>query len=223
VFHGIKPFILIIFLLVSLTSLFAQTRERSEHWHNRIQQFEVEMSSMGEVDLVFLGNSITEGFDLSHYFPEYKTANRGIVADHMDGLMERLDNSALALQPKKLFLMIGINDIGDKRDDKYLKAMFVTLVDTLITSLPETDIYLLSLLPTTPRWKNCPPDQIKRINGFLAELALEKGVVFVNLYPYFLGDMHYLNQDLTRDGLHPNQAGYDLMARKIKPFLTASE
>lgn len=222
-FHGIKPFILIIFLLVSLTSLFAQTRERSEHWHNRIQQFEVEMSSMGEVDLVFLGNSITEGFDLSHYFPEYKTANRGIVADHMDGLMERLDNSALALQPKKLFLMIGINDIGDKRDDKYLKAMFVTLVDTLITSLPETDIYLLSLLPTTPRWKNCPPDQIKRINGFLAELALEKSVVFVNLYPYFLGDMHYLNQALTLDGLHPNQAGYDLMARKIKPFLTASE
>ena len=218
-----KPLIFIFCLLVSFTSLFAQTRERTKHWHTRNQQFNAEMDSFGDVDIVFLGNSITEGFDLAHYFPEYQTVNRGIIADHMDGLIERLDNSALSLEPKQLFLMIGINDIGDKRNDAYLKAMFVTLVDTITMSLPETDLYLLSILPTTPRWKNCPPDQIKRINGFLAELALERDLVFVNLYPYFLGDMHYLNPDLTKDGLHPNQSGYDIMAEKIKPLLSAPE
>ena len=218
-----KLLIVFICLLVSFTSLFAQARERTEHWHTRNQQFNAEMDSPGNVDIVFLGNSITEGFDLDHYFPGHKVVNRGIIADHMDGIIERLDNSALSLKPKKLFLMIGINDIGDKRNDDYLKTMFVTLVDTLMTGLPETDIYLLSILPTTPRWKNCPPDQIKRINGFLAGLALEKDVGFINLYPHFLGDMHYLNPDLTRDGLHPNQAGYDVMAGKIKPLLSISE
>ncbi|NQT61495.1 MAG: hypothetical protein HQ556_00930 [Candidatus Marinimicrobia bacterium] len=218
-----KPFIIFICLLVSFTSLFAQVRERTEHWHNRNQQFNAEMDSMDQVDFVFLGNSITEGFDLDHYFPEHRVLNRGIIADHMDGIMERLENSALSLRPKKLFLMIGINDIGDQRSDEYLKAMFVTLVDTLATSLPKTDIYLISILPTTARWKNCPPDQIKRINGFLSRLALEKELGFINLYPHFLGDMQYLNPDLTRDGLHPNLAGYDVMARKIKPLLSTPE
>ncbi|MBT3252511.1 MAG: hypothetical protein HN995_05215 [Candidatus Marinimicrobia bacterium] len=217
-----KPCLIFLFLLVSFTSLLAQSRERTEHWHNRNQQFNAEMDSIGHVDIVFLGNSITEGFDLDHYFPEHRVANRGIIADHMDGIMERLQNSALRLKPRKLFLMIGINDIGDRRNDEYLKTMFVTLVDTLVTSLPETDIYLLSILPTTARWKNCPPGQIKRINGFLTRLALEKDLGFINLYPHFLGDMQYMNPDLTQDGLHPNQAGYDVMAKKIKPFLSAN-
>lgn len=218
-----KPLLIFLCLLVSFSSAFTQLRERTEHWHNRNQQFNADKDSISHVDIVFLGNSITEGFDLEHYFPEYQTANRGIIADHMDGLIERLDNSALSLKPKQLFLMIGINDIGDKRNDEYLKSMYTTLVDTLTASLPETELYILSILPTTARWKNCPPDQIKRINGFLAQLALEKDLVFINLYPHFLGDMQFLNPILTRDGLHPNQAGYDVMARKIKPFLSTPD
>ncbi len=214
-----KLLIVFILLLVGCTSLFAQSRERTAHWHLRNQQFNAEMDSLGEVDIVFLGNSITAGFDLAHYFPGNRIVNRGIIADHMDGLMERLDNSALNLKPKKLFLMIGINDIGDKRSDEYLKTMFVTLIDTLQEELPETEIYLHSILPTSSRWKNCPPDQIKRINGFLLGLALEKDLVFINLHPSFLGDMQYLNPDLTRDGLHPNQAGYDIWAEKIKTYV----
>ena len=216
--RGLKP-TLIIYLLLSASFLFSQTRERTEHWQKRNQLFNAEMDSLGQIDNVFLGNSITEGFDLEIYFPGYEVANRGIVGDHLDGLVERLDNSVLSLKPQKLFLMIGINDIGDKRSDKYLKAMFVTLIDTLIISLPETEIYLHSMLPTSPRWKNCPPQQIKRINGFLALLALEKNLIYVNLYPHFLGDMERINPDLARDGLHPNQAGYQIWAEKINHFL----
>ncbi len=137
----------------------------------------------------------------------------------MDGLIQRLNNSAIALKPKKLFLMIGINDIGDQRSDDYLKSMYTTLIDTLISELPETRIYLHSILPTTARWKNCPPDQIRRINNFLTLLAIEKGVVFVNLYPDFLDNTQHLNLELTRDGLHPNQAGYDIWAEKVRPLL----
>ena len=215
--------ILLILVFLCLNTISAECRERTKHWHLRNNLFNTELDSIPKGGIVFLGNSITEGFKLDEYFPEAQTINRGIVADHIDGLVERLYNSAVGLEPKKIFLMIGINDIGDKRNDDYLKAMFVTLVDTLIISLPETDLYLLSILPTTPRWKNCPPDQIKRMNGFLAELALEKDLVFINLYPYFLGDMQYLNPDLTKDGLHPNQSGYDIMAEKIKPLLSAPE
>ncbi|MEA1878598.1 MAG: GDSL-type esterase/lipase family protein [Bacteroidota bacterium] len=198
---------------------FAQERPRTQHWQARNQLFETELDSISEGKLVFLGNSITEGFDLELYFPQHQTYNRGIVGDHLDGLIERLNNSAVALKPEKLFLMVGINDIGDQRSDEYLKLMFTTLVDTLISELPETQIYLHSILPTSARWKNCPPDQIKRLNSFLTLMTIEKGLVFVNLYPCFLDDTQYLNPELTRDGLHPNKAGYDIWAEKIRSFL----
>lgn len=210
---------MLFFLFLSFSTLFSQSRERTEHWKTRNQHFNLEMDKIGQVDNVFLGNSITEGFDLEVHFPDHEVANRGIVGDHLDGLIERLENSAVHLQPKKLFLMIGINDIGDKRSDAYLKSMFIRLVDTLQVSLPETEIYLHAMLPTSPRWKNCPPEQIKRMNGFLALLALEKGLVFVNLYPYFLGDMERVNPTLVKDGIHPNQVGYEIWASKISDYL----
>lgn len=206
-------------LLMAISSLTAQNRERSEHWHKRNAQFEAALDSLDQVDNVFLGNSITEGFDLEQYFPGREVANRGIVADHLDGLLERLENSAVGLKPDKLFLMIGVNDIGDRRSDDYLKKMYITLIDTLMQSLPETEIYLHSLLPTSPRWKNCPPEQIKRINGFLAHLALEKGINYVNLYPYFLGDMERIDPSLAKDGIHPNARGYQIWADKIRHHL----
>lgn len=213
------PSLALLCLLLGVSSLFSQSRERTEHWQTRNQQFNTEMDSIGHPDNVFLGNSITEGFDLETLFPGHELANRGIAGDHLDGLIQRLENSALSLEPEKLFLMIGINDIGDKRSDEYLKSMFITLIDTLVTGLPETEIYLHSILPTSPRWKNCPPDQIKRINNFLALLAKENELVFINLYPDFLGDMKYINPDLARDGLHPNQAGYQIWAEKIQDYL----
>jgi lysophospholipase L1-like esterase len=198
---------------------FSQDRPRTEHWQQRNQLFQRELDTVSTGGVVFLGNSIIEGFDLKFYFPDHQTVNRGIVGDHLDGLIERLDNSAVALKPEKLFLMIGINDIGDQRSDEYLKTMFTTLIDTLIEELPETRIYLHSILPTTSRWKNCPPDQILRLNSFLTFLAIDKGLVFVNLHPSFLDDTQYLNPELTRDGLHPNQAGYALWAEKIRSLL----
>ena len=209
----------LILLFLCLTSVVASDRARTNHWHLRNNQFNTELDSLPRGEIVFLGNSIIEGFDLNKYFPGTATINRGIVADHLDGLMERIDNSAIALEPSKLFIMIGINDIGDQRDDEYLKAMYSTLIDTLKFKLPKTEIYLHSILPTTARWKNCPPEQIKRMNSFLAVLALEKGLVYINIYPYFLIDMNYLNPALTKDGLHPNEAGYDIWAEKIRDYL----
>ena len=209
--------VIIITLLLGVS--LARERSRTDHWESRNALFNSELDTVKRGGIVFLGNSITEGFDLPRYFPGQHLINRGIVGDHLDGLIERLGNSAIELEPVKLFLMVGINDIGDKRSDEYLKTMFVTLIDTLQKELPDTEIYLHSILPTSSRWKNCPPDQIKRTNAFLAVLSLKKDLVYINLYPDFLEDLQYINPALTRDGLHPNQAGYEIWAREIRAFL----
>ena len=212
--------ILLILVFLCLNTISAECRERTKHWHLRNNLFNTELDSSPKAAIVFLGNSITEGFKLDEYFPEAQTINRGIVADHIDGLVERLYNSAVGLEPKKIFLMIGINDIGDQRDERYLREILSSLVDTLTSELPETEIYLHSILPTSSRWKNCPPDQIRRINDFLEILALDAGIIYVDLYPLFLDESReYINPKLTKDGLHPNQAGYDIWAEKIKSIV----
>ena len=207
-------------LLLLAISSFSQSRPRTDHWQLRNQQFNHEQDTLPQDPIVFLGNSIIEGFNLERAYPELNIINRGIVGDHLDGLLERLDNSAVGLRPRKIFIMIGINDIGDKRDDTYLREMFSTLVDTLTSELPKTKVYVHSILPTSARWKNCLPDQIRRINDFLEILALDAGIVFVDLHPLFLDQSgEFLNPELTSDGLHLNAQGYELWVKQIKSFV----
>ncbi|KAA3619373.1 MAG: hypothetical protein DWQ05_01245 [Calditrichaeota bacterium] len=197
----------------------AQEEKRTAHWFEKYQQFETEKDSIKFGGTVFLGNSIIEGFDLQHYFPEWRAVNRGIVGDHIDGLIARLQNSATALKPKNLMLMIGINDIGDRRSDAYLQNMFTILLDSLRQQLPETKIYLHSILPTTARWKNCPPAQIRRINKFLEEIAAKNHFQFVNLFPHFANEKYLLKEKFTHDGLHLNDNGYLVWAGILRKRL----
>ena len=59
--------------------------------------------------------SIAQRFDLEVFFPHWPGINRGISGDHIDGVIERLSNSAIELKPEKIFLLIGINDVGDEK------------------------------------------------------------------------------------------------------------
>jgi len=204
------------FIFLLTTSLSAQQRERTPHWQARNKLFEEAKSSVAKNGYVFLGNSITEGFNLEQYFPEWPVVNRGIVGDHIDGFLQRLDNSAIDLKPSRLYLLVGINDIGDRRNDDYLKKMYTILIDTLTILLPKTEFYLHSILPTSARWKNCPPDQIKRMNLFLKTLARKKHITFVDLHPHYIDESGYLKQNLTRDGLHLNSDGYKIWADILK-------
>ncbi len=201
----------------------AQISNRPDHWQKRYKIFEAEKDSDAKNGYVFLGNSLTEGFDLQKFFPDWPAINRGIVSDHLDGLLDRLDNSAKALKPAKLFLLIGVNDIGDRRSDEYIKQMYTLLLDTLVQSLPETEFYIHSLLPTSPKWANCPPDQIIRINNFIEEQAAVKKVNFINLYPLFVKENKYLKDNLSRDGIHLNAKGYKIWAEVLKKKLYSEQ
>ncbi len=189
------------------------------HWHERMVLFIHEQDSIREGSAIFFGNSITEGFDLEAFFPEWQTVNRGIVSDHIDGLTERMEVCLGKAEHARLFVLIGINDIGAGRSEKEIKYLYRTLVKRIAADY-DYDVYLHSVLPTSPRWKNCPPETIKNLNAYIEKLATRHGMTYVNIYPLFkAADSDHANPGLFRDGLHPNRAGYALWAEHLRTMV----
>jgi lysophospholipase L1-like esterase len=186
------------------------------HWHKRMITFINEKDSIKDGSAIFFGNSITEGFDLEKYFPDMNTVNRGIVSDHIDGMIERMDVCLGDADHAKLFIMIGINDIGAKRSEKEIRYLYRKMVK-LIDENYNYDVYLHSILPTSPRWKNCPPKMIKDMNLYIEKLAKKYDMTYVDIYPMFKADdSDYAKDELFRDGLHPNNEGYKIWADYLK-------
>ncbi|MDD4960766.1 MAG: GDSL-type esterase/lipase family protein [Candidatus Marinimicrobia bacterium] len=215
---------------IALISIFlfssCQLRERNirplndyAHWHERMAVFINEKDSIREGSAIFFGNSITEGFDLKAFFPEWNTVNRGIVSDHIDGLIIRMDVCLGNTEQAKLFILIGINDIGAGRSEKEIKYLYRKMLRQIAANY-DYDVYLHSILPTSPRWKNCPPEMIKNLNCYIEKLAKRQKMTFVNLYPLFKSeDSDFANAALFRDGLHPNREGYRLWAEHLRAIV----
>jgi lysophospholipase L1-like esterase len=209
-----KSILLLLFLI--LPAILVAQHKRSEYWHSRTAVFKNEAKTMDTNKVVFLGNSITEGFDLEKFFPETKPVNRGISGDHIDGLLERFDYSVQKLKPSKLFVMIGINDIGTGDSDSLILANYQKLLRKILKTLPNSRIYIQSILPTTSRWGNCPVDKIQRINESIREFSIRFGFKWIDLYSKFATTKGYLKDDYTIDGLHLSSKGYVYWAVILK-------
>ena len=208
-------FTIIFLMITSSQSSFGQ-HPRTEHWHMRNNQFIRQLSTTPKGKTIFLGNSITEGFQLNDYFPKLQPLNRGISGDHIDGLLERLETSVIKLKPTRLLVLIGINDIGAGDSDSLILKNYKMLMDTLADKLSYTTIYIQSILPTSTRWENCPKEKIIRLNKKIKALAKAHGFIWINLYDSFVDKQGYLQKSLTVDGLHLNQQGYLVWCEILK-------
>lgn len=205
--------------IVENKGVYIKPIEKNAHWHERVAKFISEKDRITENSLIFLGNSITEGYDLEKFFPDYHTVNRGISSDHIDGVIDRLDICLGDAEKAKLFVLIGINDIGAGRSEAAIKYLYKELVDAIVKK-KTYDVYLQSILPTSPRWKNCPPEMIIKINAYIQNLAREHNLKFVDIYPLFRkADSNYVIDEYMRDGLHPNEAGYKIWTEHLTGYL----
>jgi len=209
-----KYIFLVFGVLLMFNPSFAQDT-RNEHWYKKTTQFKEELKTLKKGGIVFLGNSITEGFVFDKYFKNTKIINRGINSDHIDGIIERLQYSVIKLQPAKLFILIGINDIGRQDSDSTILSNFDTLLKMITDKLPATEVFVHSILPTTAKWKNCPPKKIVRLNKQIKEFAHINKFTWIDIYTLFVDENSFLKSELTSDGLHLNQAGYQLWANKL--------
>ena len=120
-------------------------------------------------EIIFLGNSITEGGDWKGLFPDINAVNRGISGDVTDGIMNRLDE-VTSSQPKKIFLMIGTNDLARGRSVQYVSDHCRKIIENILRKSPNTELYIQSVLPTNPNIGGKFPGHKSKKNEILSSL-----------------------------------------------------
>lgn len=171
-------------------------------------------------DIIFLGNSLTAHMKWDELLGNKWARNRGISGDITFGVLQRLDE-VIEGRPKKVFLLIGINDISRNIPDSLIVANYRTIVSRIRQGSPRTRIYLQTLLPVNnefTQFKNhYNKDQhIEFINKSLREMAQTCKVQLIDLHPQFLDSEGKLKKEFTEDGLHLNAAGYTHWASILK-------
>ena len=178
---------------------------------------------IGKKDIVMLGNSLTDGCEFNELLGNRHIKNRGIVGDIVQGLIDRI-GPIIEGQPKKLFIMSGVNDIShDVSADSIARAM-EKLIVMVKQGSPRTKIYLQSLLPfnnDVREWKLLKGRDhvVVEANILLEQVARRQGVTWINLYPLFADEQGRLRADLTNDGLHLMGKGYLIWRDAIRPYV----
>lgn len=172
-------------------------------------------------DIVFLGNSITDGCEWAELFQNRHVKNRGISGDRSGWLLDRLD-SILAAHPKKLFLMIGTNDLAAGISPEEIVRNVARLIDRFQSESKWTKIYVQSILPVNGKdfsqYRNHYEHArlIVPTNKRLEALCDEKGVTYLDVWGALADDEGKLDKRYTNDGLHLMGEGYVVWRDAIK-------
>ena len=164
------------------------------------------MSFQRECDLVCFGDSITQKFEWGDAFPDWRVANRGIGSDTTEGMLTRVD-SVVALSPKVISIMAGINDISMKRATDEIIRTYRELLLAVKTSLPDTYIIVTSVLPVSEAHP-IESNDIVELNMQLKLLCNELGVIYLDLFDEFADEKENLCSEYAIDNVHLTTQGY---------------
>lgn len=191
------------------------------HYVNRTAAFKEQNLAWRHV--VLLGDSITEGFNVTKHFPGRRILNRGIGADVIGnvtaegdprGLLKRLDNSVFDCAATDVFLLIGINDLGDSRTVDVMEQGYREILKSIHEKAPTIRVHVQSLLPTRGKYErhNAP---VAEFNKRIQKLAGEFNYNFIDLHKLMADEKGQLKAEFTNDGLHINDAAYAVWRAEV--------
>ena len=188
---------------------------------NRHDQF-LTVAKAGGVDLLFIGDSITDGWRNAgkavwdQFFAPLKAANFGIGGDRTEHVIWRLRNGELeGIRPKLAVIMIGTNNGGDSAED--VAAGIKTIIADLQERSPGTRILLLGIFPRgeKPEGARLKNEQVNKLISAYASPNDPKRIVYMDIGAKFLTPDQILGKDIMPDALHPNAKGYQIWAEAI--------
>lgn len=197
------------------------------HFIKRMQQFYEENEKDSKADVVFVGDSLIEMYDLKTFEVPFKMMNRGIVSDKSMGVLTSLQDRVLTLKPKLVILLIGSNDICDG----YSLFQIKTNINDILIEFEKNEIttILLNVLPPcyhkASHVDSIYPDcrdivRIKELNNLLKDLSLQfKDVTLFDTFSLLADEFQSLAVEDTLDGVHLTSSAYQKITNQLKPLI----
>ena len=170
-------------------------------------------------DNVFLGDSITRGGEWSEFFNMPTAKNRGINGDRSDWLLERLDQITVG-QPKRVFVLIGINDLAAGRTSDMVIEDITQLIKRFQLTTPVTELFIQSIFPVNPDIAGFPyasevssrhlNELIVQTNKALKNCCIMAGIPYLDVWSLLVDGQGVLRPDLTNDGVHLLAPGFKI-------------
>lgn len=190
----------------------------STYYQQRVSHFRTLPIKQGEI--VFLGNSITDGAEWSELFDHPGIINRGISGDQTLGVLNRLDE-VIRRKPSKVFLLIGTNDLQSKSVQEVIDNTLL-IAQVIKKESPATRLYIQSILPINDYYKlfgnhTKNGEKIVAVNKALKDHAVKYQYLYVDIHTPFADAEGKLKKEFSNDGLHLNGEAYVYWKHLIEP------
>ncbi len=182
-----------------------------------------------EKRVVFMGDSITDGWARKpeKFFPGKPYIGRGIGGQTTPQMLIRFRPDVIALKPKVVVILAGTNDIAGNTGPMSLEEIQGNLQSMAeLAKVNGIRVVLSSVMPVCdyirPQTERRPPEKIIALNAWIKAFAEKNNLIYLDYYSAMLDDQKMLRKEITGDGLHPNDAGYDLMAPLAEKAIAAA-
>lgn len=206
---------LILFAMIQSSSLQAQDWANLARYKNENSQLESPKAK--EKRVVFMGNSITEGWIKKDpdFFSGKSYINRGISGQTTPQMLLRFQADVIALKPKVVVILAGINDIAGNTGPSTLEMIEDNISSmSVLAKSAGIKVILSSVLPAYDfPWRRGlnPAEKVVALNEWIKNYASKNGFIYLDYYSPMVDDRKGLKAEYTTDGVHPNEKGYKIM------------
>ena len=211
----LAAFVVTILLIVFIIPSFKNEDILIKYYNEKVASYEIENKSLSNVDVAFIGDSITDGYDIKTYYPQLNAVNRGIGGDTTTGVLNRLKVSLYDISPKVIVMCIGGNNLDSMMEN------YDDILQGIKDNLPNSKVIVCSLYPTAYLFSD-RNEQILSINAELKTLTQSFNYAYYDMYSIMVdGETKQFDLDYTSDGLHPNKLAYEKITEALTPVITS--
>lgn len=224
-----------VIMLVDYNNKMEQAKKKLKEEQTKIKELEKQkeleqqqrLENIKYGDIVFLGDSITDFYELDKFY-DIPIVNSGISGWTTDDILENLEDKVFKYDVKKIFLLIGTNDIIYDKDEEYITDNIIEIVNQIKKKTPDTKIYIDSIYPVNDTEndkidhymvRGRKNDMIVGINKKIRSYCKNNEITYINMYDLLKDDEGNLNIDYTADGLHMSSEGYEVITKKRLEYI----
>lgn len=205
-----------------LSTDFLYTQDWPDLNHYSVDNTKLGLPAEGENRIVFFGNSITENWGkiVPGFFSGKPYVNRGISGQTTPQMLVRFRSDVIKLHPTLVIILAGTNDIAENTGPSTLEMIEDNIISmTELARANNIKVVLCSVLPAFKYpWRPViqPAEKIIELNQMIKSYADKNGIIYLDYYSLMVDEQKGLKTEYTTDGVHPNEAGYKVMAPLVE-------